>query len=53
MEMNLRRGDMTVTRPIGESRADKDSQLDAAVSELLKQIDAAKPNLCSAKFQSN
>jgi Tol biopolymer transport system component/C-terminal processing protease CtpA/Prc len=53
MEMNPRRVDMPVTRPIGESYAGKDSQLDAAVSELLKQIDAAKQNLRSANFQSN
>lgn len=38
MEMNPRPVDVPVTRPIGESYSGKDSQLDAAVTELLKQI---------------
>ncbi len=38
MEMNPRPVDVPVMRPVGESYSGKDSQLDAAVSELLKQI---------------
>ncbi len=38
MEMNPRPVDVPVVRPIGESYTAKDSQLDAAVAELLKQI---------------
>jgi Uncharacterized protein related to the periplasmic component of the Tol biopolymer transport system len=38
MEMNPRPVDVPVTRPIGESLSGKDSQLDAAVRELLKDI---------------
>ncbi|HEV8385946.1 MAG TPA: hypothetical protein VGQ11_13840, partial [Candidatus Acidoferrales bacterium] len=38
MEMNPRPVDVPVTRPIGESYTGKDSQLDAAVAELLKQL---------------
>jgi C-terminal processing protease CtpA/Prc len=38
MELNPRPVDVPVTRPIGESLAGKDSQLDAAVRELLKQL---------------
>jgi len=30
--------DVEVTRPIGETLTDRDSQLDAAVRELLKQL---------------
>jgi tricorn protease len=41
MEMHPRPVDVAVTRPVGESYAQKDSQLDAAVSELLKQIGTA------------
>ncbi|HLM01422.1 MAG TPA: S41 family peptidase, partial [Pyrinomonadaceae bacterium] len=37
MEMNPRPVDVPVTRPIGESLSGKDSQLDAAVRELLGQ----------------
>jgi Tol biopolymer transport system component/C-terminal processing protease CtpA/Prc len=37
MELNPRRVDVPVTRPIGESLTGKDIQLDAAVRELLKQ----------------
>jgi tricorn protease len=38
MEMHPRPVDILVTRPVGESYTDKDSQLDAAVAELIKQI---------------
>ncbi len=38
MELNPRQVDIPVTRPIGESLISRDSQLDAAVEELLKQI---------------
>jgi C-terminal processing protease CtpA/Prc/Tol biopolymer transport system component len=38
MEGNPRPVDVPVTRPVGESYADKDAQLDVAVSELLNQI---------------
>jgi Tol biopolymer transport system component/C-terminal processing protease CtpA/Prc len=38
MELNPRPVDVPVTRPIGETYTDHDSQLDAAVRELLKQI---------------
>jgi C-terminal processing protease CtpA/Prc len=38
MELNPRTVDVPVTRPIGESLAGKDSQLDTAVRELLGQI---------------
>ncbi len=38
MELNPRPVDVPVTRPIGETYAGKDSQLDTAVQELLKQI---------------
>ena len=41
MEMHPRQVDVAVTRPVGESYAQKDSQLDAAVAELLKQIGTA------------
>jgi C-terminal processing protease CtpA/Prc len=41
MEMHPRPVDVAVTRPVGESYAQKDSQLDAAVAELLKQIGPA------------
>ena len=36
MEMHPRPVDIAVTRPIGEGLSGKDSQLDAAVAELLK-----------------
>jgi tricorn protease len=39
MENNPRPVDVTVSRPIGESYTGKDSQLDAAVHELVAQID--------------
>jgi len=38
MERNPRPVDVPVTRPIGETLTGKDSQLDAAVRELLKQL---------------
>jgi hypothetical protein len=38
MELNPRPVDIPVTRPIGESLLGKDSQLDTAVRELLKQL---------------
>jgi tricorn protease len=38
MELNPRQVDVPVTRPVGESYTGRDSQLDAAVRELLKQI---------------
>lgn len=41
MEMHPRPVDVPVKRPVGESYTGKDSQLDAAVAELLKQVGAA------------
>ena len=38
MERNSRPVDIEVTRPIGETLTDRDSQLDVAVRELLKQL---------------
>jgi len=38
MELNPRQVDVAVTRPIGETYLGKDSQLDTAVKELLRQI---------------
>ncbi len=38
MELNPRPVDIPVTRPVGESLTGKDSQLDTAVAELLKQL---------------
>jgi len=38
MEMNPRSVDVLVERPVGESYTGKDSQLDAAVKELLKRL---------------
>jgi C-terminal processing protease CtpA/Prc len=38
MELNPRQVDVPVTRPIGETYLGKDSQLETAVKELLKQI---------------
>ena len=40
MEMHPRPVDVPVKRPVGESYSGKDSQLDAAVAELLKQLGA-------------
>jgi len=42
MEMHPRPVDRFVARPVGESYEGKDSQLDAAVEELLKEISAAR-----------
>ncbi|HXI27364.1 MAG TPA: hypothetical protein VNG89_03050, partial [Vicinamibacterales bacterium] len=42
MEMHPRPVDVPVTRPVGESYAGTDVQLDTAVAELLKQIGPAK-----------
>jgi tricorn protease len=38
MERNPRPVDVEVTRPIGETLTNRDSQLDVAVRELLKQL---------------
>ena len=42
MERNPRPVDLEVTRPIGETLTNRDSQLDAAVRELLKQLGASR-----------
>ncbi|MBS1857513.1 MAG: PD40 domain-containing protein [Acidobacteria bacterium] len=42
MELAPRPVDIAVDKPVGEGEAGKDSQLDAAVRELLKEIDAKK-----------
>ena len=42
MELNPRPVDVTVERPAGESYTGVDSQLDAAVRELLRQIDGGR-----------
>ena len=42
MERNPRPVDVEVTRPIGETLTTRDSQLDAAVRELLKQLSASR-----------
>lgn len=42
MERNPRPVDIEVTRPIGETLTSRDSQLDVAVRELLKQIGASR-----------
>jgi C-terminal processing protease CtpA/Prc len=42
MEMHPRPVDVAVKRPVGESYSGKDSQLDTAVAELLKQLGPAK-----------
>ena len=42
MELNPRPVDIHVSRPIGESFAGKDSQLDMAVRELLQQLGTTK-----------
>ncbi len=39
MELNSRPVDVEITRPIGETMTEKDSQLDVAVRELLDQIE--------------
>jgi hypothetical protein len=38
MELNPRPVDVRVSRPIGETYTDRDSQLDAAIKTLLGQI---------------
>ncbi|THD62870.1 MAG: peptidase S41 [Phenylobacterium sp.] len=43
MELHPRPVDVTVERPLGETLAGKDAQLEAAVSELLKQLGAKPP----------
>jgi hypothetical protein len=40
MELNPRPVDVHVTRPIGETYTERDSQLETAVRELLKQLDS-------------
>src|SRR6185436_11924981 len=42
MERNPRPVDVEVTRPIGETLTNRDSQLDAAVRELLKQLSSSR-----------
>ncbi len=42
MELSPRPVDVLVSRPIGETYKNVDSQLDTAAKELLKQIDAEK-----------
>jgi tricorn protease len=42
MEMYPRPVDIPVVRPIGESYTARDSQLDAAVKDLLNEVDARK-----------
>jgi hypothetical protein len=42
MERNPRPVDIEVSRPIGETLTDRDSQLDVAVRELLKQLGASR-----------
>ena len=42
MERNPRPVDLEVTRPIGETLTDRDSQLDVAVRELLKQLGSSR-----------
>ena len=44
MELHPRPVDVPVIRPIGESYTGKDMQIDTAVRELLKQIDAGRKN---------
>ncbi|HUF22504.1 MAG TPA: S41 family peptidase [Vicinamibacterales bacterium] len=40
MELNPRPVDIPVTRPVGETKTGKDSQLDRAIAELIKRISA-------------
>jgi len=42
MERNPRPVDIEVTRPIGETLTPRDSQLDVAVRELLKQLNSPR-----------
>ena len=44
MELNPRQVDIPVKRAVGEALAGRDSQLDAAVKELLKQVGASPRN---------
>ncbi|GAB3693009.1 S41 family peptidase [Spirosoma flavus] len=48
MELAPRPVDIPVSRPIGESYTDQNTQLDVAVKELVKQLDDAKPNKISS-----
>ena len=50
MERNPRPVDIEVTRPIGETMTDRDSQLDVAVRELLKQLGASNRNPSSGSI---
>lgn len=50
MERNPRPVDIEVTRPIGETLTDRDSQLDVAVRELLKQLGASNRNPSSGSI---
>jgi tricorn protease len=43
MEMHPRPVDLPVQRPVGESYSGKDSQLDVAIAELLRQLEADGP----------
>ncbi len=49
MEMHPRPVDVQVKRPMGESYSGKDTQLDAAVAELLKQIGASAKTTTSSR----
>jgi len=49
MEMHPRPVDVPVTRPVGESYSGKDSQLDTAVAELLKQIGTAAKSTAGSR----
>jgi hypothetical protein len=42
MEMSPRKVDIEVVRPIGESAAGKDSQLDEAIRSLLRRLGRAE-----------
>jgi C-terminal processing protease CtpA/Prc len=42
MELNPRPVDVQVSRPIGETYTERDSQLETAVRELLKQLDSSR-----------
>ena len=42
MELNPRPVDVPVSRPIGETYTERDSQLETAVRELLKQLDSSR-----------
>lgn len=50
MERNPRPVDIEVTRPIGETLTDRDSQLDVAVRELLKQLGTSNRNPSSGSI---